>query len=281
MLAHMIGRLRRRQPAVWPLDEYRTHLQLVMAKRSVGTKWHAVHYFSRSHPDPWAVSRGDVEAYLVALTGRSGEATYGYRRSVLASLRTFYRWAVETGRTRVDPTEGIVLKSGRDGKGRPCDELAYRRALKNAPDDDQRLMVELVCRAGLRVSEVAAVRGADVTPDGRWLDVVGKGSKPRRVPITADVAEMILAGGPGFRFPGGRGRERTHLTPGNVGVKVGRLLPNGYSAHSGRHHAATMVYGRTHNLEAVRQVLGHNSIATTQTYLGVSGDDVWAAWTGA
>lgn len=282
MLALMMGLLPRPRRRGWPLEEYRTHLELAMAQRSAATRWYAVRLFSESHPDPWAVRVGDVEAYLVALRARrGGPAAHSYRRSVMASLRLFYRWAVESKRTRLDPTEGITLKSGQDGQGRPCDDLAYRRALRDAPDADQRLMVELVCRAGLRVSEVAAVRGADVTPDGRWLDVVGKGSKLRRVPIQADVAERILAGGPGYRFPGGRGRGDKHLTPGNVGVKVGRLLPDGYSAHSGRHHAATEVYGRTHNLEAVRQVLGHKSIATTQTYLGVSGDDVWAAWTGA
>lgn len=281
MLAIVRKLLQHRRRGGWPLEAYGTHLRLEVAQRSVGTRLYAIKLFARSHPDPWGVDRRQVEAYLAALTGRDGgPAAHSYRRSVLASIRGFYRWALDNQLTRHDPTAGIRLGQGRDGHGRPCDEFTVRRALRDAADSDERLMVELVCRAALRVCEVASVRGDRVQPDGRWLLVVGKGSKERLVPLDPDLRDAILAGGPGWRFPGGRGREGTHITPGNVGVKIGRLL-RPYSAHSGRHRAARVVYKRTHDLEAVRQVLGHESIATTQLYLGVSSDDVWETWTGA
>jgi integrase/recombinase XerC len=279
MLSAMIGIFRRR--AEWPLQEYRTHLELAVAPTSVATRWYAVRLFAESHPDPWAVRRSDIEAYIAALQGRDGGAAqHSYRRSVLASLRMFYAWAIATGRTRADPTAGIRMGSGRDGRGRTCDEFTYKRAMREAPDEDQRLMVELMGEAALRDCEVAAVRGEDVAPDGRWLSVTGKGSKQRDVPISPRLAAAILSHGPGWRFPGGRGREGGHITPGNVGVKVGRLV-RPYSAHALRHRAATAVYRDTHNIVTVQRVLGHDSIATTQVYLGVSDDEVWSSWTGA
>jgi site-specific recombinase XerD len=279
MLLAMIRMLVRsqRRPRGWPLDQFRAHLSVVMAPSSVGTRWYAVRLFAQSHPDPWAVTRHDVEAYLAT------KAAGSYRRSVLASLKAFYAWAGECGWIEADPTAHVRLGRSRSTVKAPtCDEVTLRRALRDAPDDDTRLMVLLGGRLGLRAMEIASVRADRISPDGCWLEVVGKGAKRRSVPLDDDeLRAELLARGPGWAFPGGRGREDTHMTPGNVGVRLSRVLGPGLSGHSLRHRAATVVYRDGKDLLAIQQVLGHESIATTQDYLGLSDDEVREAWNSA
>ncbi len=273
---------RARRPASWPLEEWRCHLELSVAKRSVGTLFHNLHAFAREHRDPWAVRRADIESYLVRLGGRNGRAELAYQRSVLTAIKAFYRWAVvDRGYIDIDPAAAIKLRGGKTEPGKTCDEVTYARALKTAKDDPEvRLMLLLMGEAALRCAEVATCKGSAIDESGRWLTVLGKGDKTRSVPIKPHLRDAIAERGPGYTFPGGRGREVKpgHITPGNVGVRVSRLV-RPYSAHGLRHMAAWNVYRNTRDLEAVRQVLGHNSLTTTQIYLGCTGDEVWTSWT--
>jgi site-specific recombinase XerD len=270
---------RRPAHAAWPLEAHRAHLDTEYKGRTPVTYSGHVRAFSRVHRDPWAVTSLDVEAYLARMTGRDGRAAESTRRSALSALKDFYRWAVKHRLTGRDPTAHSKLGGGKTQPGQTCDEFTYRAALEAAKDDSELLlMLLLMGEAGLRCAEVAGCRGDKVSEDGRWLTVVGKGDKARRVPITAAVRDRILERGNGWTFAGGRGRANKGLTPQNVGIRVGRLVKP-YSAHSLRHRAALAVYRRTRDLVAVQQVLGHESLTTTQIYLGVSPDEVWTAWT--
>jgi site-specific recombinase XerD len=270
-----LGQLLRRRPRGWPLEAFEAHLSVSMAPGSVATRRCAVELFARTHPDPWAVDRHQVEAYL------AGKSAGAYRRSCLASLRAFYRWSLECGWVGADPTALVRLGRARVVQAPTCDEVTYRRALRDAPDEATRLMVELAGRVGLRAMEVASTRGDRISADGLWLTVHGKGGKDRRVPLPPPVRDAIMARGPGWTFPGGRGREQTHVTAGSVGKRLSALLGPAYSGHSLRHRAATRAYAAGHDVNMVARVLGHESIATTQAYLGLSDDDVWSAWVGA
>lgn len=97
------------------------------------------------------------------------------------------------------------------------------------------------------------------------------------IPISDDLATEIrrTAAANGFLFPG---QDNGHLSPHHVGKLVADALPGGWSMHKLRHRFATRAFrygGR--NILAVQQLLGHSSVATTQRYTAVDGDEIRTA----
>jgi len=139
----------------------------------------------------------------------------------------------------------------------------------------ERMMAQLAGNVGMRRSEVARCRREDLIHDGvGWsLIVHGKGDKQRMVPITDKLATEIMEFCPrgGYLFPG---NEDGHLSAHYVGKLIGELMPPGWSMHKLRHRFATRGFAATGDLLAVRDALGHTSVATTQIYTAVSSDKV-------
>lgn len=146
-----------------------------------------------------------------------------------------------------------------------------------------RAMMELLYGSGLRVSELCALERRRVRLDDLYLTVVGKGSKERMVPVSEHAAEqlrMYLAdrerngpdpapGEEDYLFLNRRGR---HLTRVMVFYIVRDLaeaagIRKTISPHTLRHSFATHLLEGGANLRAIQQMLGHESIATTEIYL--------------
>jgi integrase len=165
------------------------------------------------------------------------------------------------------------------GKPKPASDEALAKALKKAPPRTQ-LMVRLGALAGLRAMEIAGLHSDAVTiirkkkrsKTKAFLTIKGKGSKTRIVPVTLDLAEEIQAKN-GYVFPG---RIDGHISPAYVSKLVSRVLPPGVTCHKLRHRFATRAYRNGKDLRALQKVLGHSSIATTQIYVDVSDDTLWA-----
>jgi integrase len=146
---------------------------------------------------------------------------------------------------------------------RPASE-AQVTAGTGAACPDTALMVALAAHAGLRRSEIAALRRQDVTPWG--VHVVGKGGRHRVVPLAPALREQLEARSPGWIFPG---RFTGHLHPATVQKRVRAAA--GVAPHAHRHRFATRAYAGTRDLLAVQQLLGHQSPETTQVYVAVAG----------
>jgi site-specific recombinase XerD len=190
-----------------------------------------------------------------------------------ASLRSYYRWAMESGRLDADPTAKTrtIKMPPRAIKEAPQDALLT--ALEGAHERD-RLAIMLAAYAGLRRAEIANLH-ADQIGD-RMLTVVGKGSKTRRIPIKSileDPLRRVKERG-GYAFPNVNGGP---ITPDAMGRRIARALPGKWSAHSLRHYFAGSVYRSSHDIRSVQQLLGHASIATTEIYTHVNDDDLHAA----
>ena len=256
-----------RNKQAWPFDAFGRHLA---ASRSTGTvqlRLSHLRLFARRYRQPYAVQRRDIEHYI------GGLHTAEYQKSVLASLRLFYAWAIDEGHTIADPTRGVKGRPVRSLPGQPCDRRKLDAALA-AADPDTRLMIELGARLGLRRAEIARVHCDDVTSCRGWLNVTGKGDKHRLVPLDDELAELIGQRS-GWLFPGRFGGP---MTAGNVGRRVQRA---GIKPHSLRHFAGTEAYLATRDIVLVQQVLGHASISTTQRYIGVSDDRIREGWNDA
>lgn len=221
---------------------------------------------------PGMVSRGRVETWA-----GSHEWARETRRSIYASLRGFYAWAMETGRVVADPTAALPSIMAGPAAPRPAPEVVYRAALAGA-DARQHVILRLAGEAGLRRAEIAGIRGRDLVRDlGGWTLIVhGKGDRTRFVPLTDSLAGEVrrTLGGGRWLLPSPAGG---HLTARHVGKIASRALPGGTTLHMLRHRFATVVNRSTGDLLAVQRLLGHASVATTQRYVAVDANALRAA----
>lgn len=213
---------------------------------------------------------------LITLLGQPHHSTE-HRRSLRASLASFYRWCVATAVLDSDPTATLPVIRAPLAAPRPAPDNVWHQLLTTA-DKRTLLMARLAGEAGLRRAEVAQVHTDDLIDgvDGSQLIVHGKGDKQRVIPISASLATEIAALCPdgGFVFPG---QINGHISPGRVGVLVSRNMPPGWSIHKLRHRFATRGYARGGgNLRAIQELLGHASVATTQRYTAVSRQELRA-----
>lgn len=189
-----------------------------------------------------------------------------------SSLSGFFKFAKEEKHLPKNPAKRLESPKVPGGKPKPASDEAVNDALEKATPR-VRKMITLGARCGLRAMEIAAVNSRDVeqTPSGPTLRVLGKGSKTRIVPLSPDVAAMILESD-GYLFPG---HDNGHISPAYVSRLVSRVLPPGVTAHKLRHRFATRAYANSnHNLRAVQELLGHSSVATTQVYAGIADDEL-------
>src|SRR5699024_1494985 len=132
------------------------------------------------------------------------------RRSVRASLRSFYSWAVAAGHVAESPAPALPRVRPADPVPRPAPEIVVSEALARA-DARTALMVRLAAEIGLRRAEVAAIHRRDLADDltGRSLTVRGKGGRVRYVPLPDGLAAALVrrldATGSGYLFPGDDG----------------------------------------------------------------------------
>jgi site-specific recombinase XerD len=185
------------------------------------------------------------------------------RKSMLASWRVFFGWAMRRGIRADDPT--LELGSIRVPVRVPriAPDADVQRALDSASPRD-RAMVLLARYAGLRLSEITRLH-TDAR-EGDMLRILGKGDKERMVgvnePLMFALHALERTQGNGYYFPG---LAAEHLHPMSVNKIITRVT--GWNPHSLRHACATAAYNATRDLRAVQEMLGHASLATTQRYL--------------
>jgi integrase len=218
--------------------------------------------------DPLAATESDLVAFLSTMPNLAPES----RKSMVASLRSFYRWAVLRGHLERDPTVGLRKVHVPPGVPKPITETALRAALA-AADDETRLMILLGCYAGLRRAEIAGVHSDHVA--GPVLLVQGKGGRRRRIPVHPMLGGR-LAHVDGWAFPSPV-RPGEPVTPDYVANRLERVLPPPYTAHSLRHWFATSAFRGSRNLRAVQELLGHSRPETTARYTLVDEDELTAA----
>ena len=194
------------------------------------------------------------------------------RKSFRAALVNFHRWAVTFGHLTEDPTRLLPPVKSIPHPPRPAPESVVAAALL-AGDARVQLMVGLAAFLGLRRGEIARVHSDDLFEDlaGWSLVVHGKGGKDRTVPVVGRLLDELGDRGPGWVFPSPRGG---HLTEQHVGKLIGRVLPDGWTAHTLRHRFATVAYAGTRDLFAVQELLGHSRPETTRGYVLLPGESL-------
>jgi integrase/recombinase XerD len=150
-----------------------------------------------------------------------------------------------------------------------------------------RALMELIYGAGLRVSEAVELERAALDLEERAIRVSGKRGKTRRVPLPQDTAEWVAryleegrpklvtrASSRVFLSDTGRNmlRQTAYTRLNHYAGLAG--LPDGVSPHTLRHTYAVHLLRGGADLRAVQELLGHESIATTQVYTQLDMDEV-------
>jgi integrase/recombinase XerD len=288
--AYLDTLLTERRLAVNSVESYRRDLErLVEDLEEEGT-------------DLLSAERGDLAGHLRRLT-RHGLSPRTVHRAA-SSLRGFYRYLVETGERKDDPSEDLV----RPRTGRPLPKVLTGRqveALLAAPDVStplglrDRAMIEVLYATGLRVSELVGLEeshlhglpGRGKNEQGLmevdFLLLTGKGGKERVVPLgeqgerwlaryRVEARPRLLQSKRGGRkrhaviFVNHRGDAMTRQGFWKIlkGYARGVDLPQ-VSPHVLRHSFATHLLEHGADLRAVQAMLGHSDIATTEIYTHV------------
>ncbi len=218
--------------------------------------------------EPLKLTPEGIESFL-ARPGlkRNTRATY------YASARAFSAWLVKTGRRRLDPTERLD-SPGRDvSKPRPISEEQLVRILAACNRRRTRMMILLAAFVGLRVHEIAKIRGEDIDRSTGALTVTGKGGATKIIALD-DVILAELDEWPrvDWWFPGYKHADRPVLGSGVAEAIMRTMKRAGVRAtpHQLRHFYGTQLVAGDVNLRVVQELMRHASVASTQIYTGVS-----------
>jgi integrase/recombinase XerD len=256
----------------------------------------------------WATTPDAAVDYLAARTRRGRPSDPGLAPSSLrrraAALKGFYRFAYGEGLIERDIAAHVQLPRPQRLLPETLTVAEVERLLDAAGGDDagepdharhvrSRALMELLYAAGLRVSEALHLDREDLSTDGGFVRVVGKGDKERLVPV-GDIAldhldawiagprvgllarnhVAALRGGP--LFLGDRGgrlaRQQAWSAVKATAEEAG--LGDRVSPHTLRHSFATHLLEGGADLRIVQELLGHASISTTQLYTHVTGERI-------
>lgn len=206
-------------------------------------------------------------------------------RRKLSSLKSFYRYNRRENSTIIDPTKSIQTPKLKKRLLVTADELSLSRMFATLPAVEDfstardKVLLELLYGTGIRRSELLALKENDIHLSENRLRVVGKGNKQRLVPFSTTTAEAIKeylewkiqtfpeTSGGVFLFTD-KGKQPY---PKWVYNKVKFYLISiphleRASPHVLRHSFATHLSNAGADLNAIKELLGHNSLAATQIY---------------
>lgn len=237
-------------------------------------------FFSAVGKDPKDVVPEDIISYFAETTALSKRS----QARVLSSLHSFYKWMIMEGEMTDNPSDAI--EAPKLGKYLPAvlsveevDRLIAAVDLDSAFGKRDRAMLETLYGLGLRVSELISLRISSIWTEQGFVSVIGKGDKQRLVPLGGmardAIRDYLEVRGPAadrensdILFLNRFGRALTRIAVFKMikayAVKAG--ISKEISPHTLRHSFATHLIENGADLRAVQEMLGHESILTTEIY---------------
>lgn len=229
-----------------------------------------------------SVDSGQIREWIVSLMDKGYTSTSVNRK--LSSLRTFYKFLLKRSDVALDPLRKIVGPKNKkslpvfvreEDMNKLLDEADFGEGFKAVRDH---LVIEMFYATGIRLSELIGLNDGDVDFSSSLLKVTGKRNKQRLIPFGDELKgemlkymnirnEAVLNRSEAFfvREDGQRlyGGLVYNIVKRNLS-KVVTLKKK--SPHVLRHTFATMMLNNDAELEAVKELLGHENLATTEVY---------------
>lgn len=239
---------------------------------------------------PLVISPKHLQAFLQYIN-ELGMSAFSQAR-ILSGIKAFYKYLLFEELIEKDPT--TLIEGPKLGRKLP-DTLDYEEIVRmfeaidlSKPEGGRnRAMLEMLYSSGLRVSELVDLKIGNVYFDLGFLRVIGKGNKERLVPIGKDALKFLKIYLEEIRIhvPVQKGNE-SHVFLNRRGKKLSRVmvfmiiknlalnigLHKTISPHTFRHSFATHLIEGGADLRAVQEMLGHESITTTEIYTHLDRD---------
>ena len=230
------------------------------------------------------IERSDLSEFISKIS-KSGVAARSQSR-IISGIKAFYKYLIMEDYITANPTE--LLESPKIGMKLPdtlsikeIDKLIAAIDLSKAEGERNRTMLEILYSCGLRVTELITLKLSNVSFVEGFIKVVGKGNKERLAPIGNTALKYlniyinevrnhqeIQKGYKDIIFLNRRGKQLTRVMIFTIikqlAKKIG--LKKNISPHTFRHSFATHLIQGGADLRAVQEMLGHESITTTEIY---------------
>ena len=230
------------------------------------------------------VTRDNISGFLSEINKDHISARSQAR--IISGIKAFYKYLIIEDYLKVNPTE--LIESPRIGLKLPdtlslieIDKLIAAVDLSTKQGERNRAIIETLYSCGLRVSELTGLQLSNIHFKEGYLKVTGKGDKERLAPIggraikylTIYIKEVrnhqeIKKGNEDFVFLNNRGTKLTRVMIFLIIQKLTQRigLKKKISPHTFRHSFATHLIEGGADLRAVQEMLGHESITTTEIY---------------
>lgn len=271
------------------LQEYHVYLKMEksLSKNSVDAYVRdikkLISYLNEAHIKPEEAKLEHLLDFIVEI-GETGIDKRSQAR-LISGIRSFYRFLIYKDKISQDPTE--LLEAPKIGLRLPevltvneIDRIFAAVDLSKPEGQRNRAIIEVLYGSGLRVSELINLKLSNIYFDENYMLVEGKGSKQRLVPLSEESVKQIgfwrldrnkldiKKGNEDFLF---LNRLGSRLTRAMIFTIVKDLcviagIKKNVSPHTFRHSFATHLLENGANLRAIQQLLGHESITTTELY---------------
>lgn len=271
------------------LDEYHLYLKLEKSL-SVNTidgyerdLLKLTQYLTEAHVKPEEASTEVLRDFIIEIASLGIHPRSQAR--ILSSMKSFYHFLIYKNKRDDDPTE--LLESPKIGLRLPevlslkeIDEIIAAIDLSKPEGQRNKAIIETLYGSGLRVSELVNLQLSRLYIDEGYMLVEGKGSKQRLVPLSPQSIKQIelwkidrnlmnvQKGNEDVLFLNRRGAKLTRAMIFTIVKDLATLagIRKNVSPHTFRHSFATHLLENGANLRAIQQLLGHESITTTELY---------------
>lgn len=243
-----------------------------------------------SNKVPEAIELSDLQE-LVRWVSEMGISARSQAR-MISGIRNFFFYLILEDLIKSDPSE--LLDLPKIGKKLPevldhdeIDALINAIDLSKEQGHRNRAIIETLYSCGLRVSELIGLKITNLYFEEGFIRVIGKGNKERLVPVSPSVIKEvnlyrnhirrhqdIADGHEDFLFLNRRGKQLTRVMIFTIVKQLAEEigLKKNISPHTFRHSFATHMVENGANLRAIQEMLGHESISTTEIYTHLSDD---------
>ena len=236
------------------------------------------------------ITRENISDFLAELKDNNISARSQAR--IISGIKAYYKYLIMEDYIKFNPTE--LIESPKIGLKLPdtlslieIDKLIAAVDLSNSQGERNRAILETLYSCGLRVSELINLQLSNIHFKEGYLKVIGKGDKERLAPIGGRALhylriyinevrnhQSIKKGHEDFVFLNNRGAKLTRVMIFLIIQKLSEIigLKKKISPHTFRHSFATHLIEGGADLRAVQEMLGHESITTTEIYTHLDKD---------
>jgi integrase/recombinase XerD len=240
-------------------------------------------YLKEAHIAPEAAERAHLSDFFVEI-GSLGIHPRTQAR-ILSGIKSYYRFLIYRDLRQDDPTE--LIGAPKTGLHLPevltvreIDAMVASIDLSKPEGQRNKAIVEMLYGSGLRVSELVNLQLSNLYTDEGYMLVEGKGSKQRLVPVSDKALQelqlwyydrnllSVTKGHEDYIFLNRRGSKLTRAMIFTIIKQMAEAagIRKTVSPHTLRHSFATHLLENGANLRAIQQLLGHESITTTELY---------------